>query len=63
MKTTVNIDVEDDSLELFRLLYPRCLSRFLSACVVRACLDKDFFSDIFFTSLSKVVENEKKTNN
>ena len=65
MKTTVNINVEDDRLELFRSMYPRCLSRFLSQCVLRACIDRDFFSDIFFSqSLKKeFFQNEKDKNN
>ena len=65
MKTTVNINVEDDRLELFRNMYPRCLSRFLSQCVLRACIDRDFFSDIFFSqSLKKeFLQNEKNKNN
>ncbi len=61
MKTTVNINVEDDSLELFRSMYPRCLSRFLSQCVIRACIDRNFFSDIFFSqSLKKEFFNNEK---
>lgn len=63
MKTTVNINVEDDSLELFRSMYPRCLSRFLSCCVTRACIDKYFFSDVFFNSLCKVSKNEEDKDN
>lgn len=65
MKTTVNINVEDDRLELFRSMYPRCLSRFLSNCVLRACIDLDFFSEVFFCqSLKKeFFNNEKDKNN
>ena len=65
MKTTVNINVEDDRLELFRSIYPRCLSRFLSNCVLRACIDRDFFSDIFFCqSLKKEFQkNEENKDN
>lgn len=57
MKTTVSINVNDDSLQLFRSMYPRCLSSFLSCCVIRATEDKDFFSDVFFYSLNEVFKN------
>lgn len=65
MKTTVNINVEDDRLELFRSMYPRCLSRFLSNCVLYACINRDFFSDVFFfQSLEKgFLDNEKDKDN